>query len=72
MKRIRISFHRFPFSPTGPSGPSLLLLISAFVQRQRRWLAAPWARDGIGEARHADFGITAAQNTGLIYAKASR
>ena len=27
------------------------------------------ARKGIGEARHADFGITAAKDTGLIYAK---
>jgi (E)-4-hydroxy-3-methylbut-2-enyl-diphosphate synthase len=27
------------------------------------------ARKGIGEARHADFGITAAKDTGIIYAK---
>jgi (E)-4-hydroxy-3-methylbut-2-enyl-diphosphate synthase len=27
------------------------------------------ARKGIGEARHADFGITAAKDTGMIYAK---
>jgi (E)-4-hydroxy-3-methylbut-2-enyl-diphosphate synthase len=27
------------------------------------------ARKGISEARHADFGITAAKHTGLIYAK---
>jgi (E)-4-hydroxy-3-methylbut-2-enyl-diphosphate synthase len=27
------------------------------------------ARKGIGEARHADFGITGAKDTGLIYAK---
>jgi (E)-4-hydroxy-3-methylbut-2-enyl-diphosphate synthase len=27
------------------------------------------ARQGIGEARHADFGITAARDTGLIYAR---
>ena len=27
------------------------------------------ARKGIGEARHVDFGITGAKDTGLIYAK---
>lgn len=27
------------------------------------------ARNGIGEARHADFGITGASDTGMIYAK---
>jgi (E)-4-hydroxy-3-methylbut-2-enyl-diphosphate synthase len=27
------------------------------------------ARYGIGEARHADFGITGAKDTGMIYAK---
>ena len=27
------------------------------------------ARNGIGEARHADFGITGAKDTGMIYAK---
>jgi (E)-4-hydroxy-3-methylbut-2-enyl-diphosphate synthase len=27
------------------------------------------ARKGIGEARHADFGITGAKDTGMIYAK---